>query len=515
MAEKYILVHDLGTTGNKAIIVNEKLELLASSYTEWESYYPRHGWAEQDPEIWWSAVVASTKEALAASKIDPADIAVISFSAQMMSATPVDKDGKILIDRTPYWADERSGEQANRIHDAFGGIDNYYKIHGVGWQSEYHVLVKMMWMKENMPEVYKNTYKFLQAKEVIANRLTGNFATEWGDASMCGYMDIKERKLSDDLLQAAGIDKAKIPDVLESHDIMGYVTAEAAKITGLKEGTPVAVGSGDVICSDIGAGVVNQGMAYTYIGSANWTGVFSETPSTDLRVKMNCSTCLPWPNAYHLVLITTAGGIAQQWNKDNCYCEGENYDVMTAEAGKVSAGSNGLIFLPYIRGGGAPHFDVNARGAYLGALLQHNRGHFTRALYEGIVFNIRWLYELFESVNVPIFNLEQIRAIGGGVQNDLWLQIYADVNSVPFARVTNPQQVTAVGAAIMGGVGVGIFNSYQEATQLVKIDRVFTPNAKSTPIYNELYPIYKQAYPTLKKTFDMIAAFQNKNLGGE
>jgi xylulokinase len=508
MAGQYILVHDLGTTGNKAIIVNDKLELLASGYTPFQQYYPHTNWVEQSPEEWWQAVIESTKEALESSQIDPADIAVISFSAQMMSQTPVTKDGELLVERTPIWADGRSGVQAERMHDYFGGLDKYYRIHGVGWQSEIHVINKLQWIKENQPEAYNKAYKFLQAKEFIAQRLTGNFATEWGDASMCAYMDIKERKLSEEIFHAAEIDMGKIPDVIESHDVVGYVTPEAAKLTGLKAGTPVCLGSGDVICSDVGAGVVKPGMAYTYIGSANWTGVFQEEPSTNPRVKMNCSTCLPWPNAYHLVLITAAGGIAQQWIKDNMYGPGEDYDVMTAAAAAVDPGSDGLVFLPYLRGGGAPHFDINARGAYLGALLPHTRGHFTRALYEGICFNIRWLYELFESVNVPIFSLDEIRAIGGGVQNDLWMQIYADVNSVPFARVSNPQQATAVGAAIMGGVGVGIWDGYEEAADLVAISKRFTQNPAATDRYDQLYPVYKCAYPTLKESFDKIAAYQ-------
>ncbi|MBN1487358.1 MAG: hypothetical protein JW981_06910, partial [Anaerolineae bacterium] len=298
-----------------------------------------------------------------------------------------------------------------------------------------------------------------------------------------------------------------------------HITPEAAEITGLKAGTPVCLGSGDVICSDVGAGVVKPGMAYTYIGSANWTGVFREEPSTDPSVKMNCSTCLPWPNAYHLVLITAAGGIAQQWIKDNMYGLEDAvagkvgrgiYDIMTDDAASIAPGSDGLIFLPYLRGGGAPHFDINARGAYLGAVLPHTRGHFARALYEGICYNIRWLYELFESVGVPIFNLDEIRSIGGGVLNDLWMQIYADVNGLPFARVSNPQQATAVGAAIMGGVGVGIWDSYQTAAELVDIAKRFTPNAEATQMYDELYPIYKGAYPILKGTFDKIAAYQVK-----
>jgi xylulokinase len=519
MAKNYILVHDLGTTGNKAVIVDENLELLASGYTPFKSYYPHTNWVEQSPQEWWTAVVESTQEALEKSSIDPADIAVISFSGQMMSQTPMTRDGEVLIDRTPIWADCRSGGQAERLHDAFGSRDAYYEIHGVGWQSEMHVINKLRWVKDNLSDVYQKAYKFLQAKEIIAQKLTGNFGTEWGDASMCGYMDIKARKLSPEIFAAAGIDMEKIPDVGESHDVVGHVTPEAARITGLHAGTPVCLGSGDVICSDMGAGVVKPGMAYTYIGSANWTGVFSEEPSTNPRVKMNCSTCLPWPNAYHLVMITAAGGIAQQWIKDAMYGLEDAiaeqfgstvYDVMAADASQVPPGSDGLLFLPYLRGGGAPHFDINARGAYLGALLPHTRGHMLRALYEGISLNIRWLYDLFESVGVPIFKLQEIRAIGGGVQNDAWMQIYADVNGVPFTRVTNPQQATAVGAAIMGGVGVGIWDSYQDAARLVAVDKRFCPEDEAHEKYNQLYPIYKSAYPSLKEVFDKIADYQVK-----
>jgi xylulokinase len=524
MAKKYILVHDLGTTGDKAVIVDEDLNLLASGYTPLKEYYPHTNWVEQEPEEWWTAVVESTKDAIANSGIDPADIAVISFSAQMMSQTPVDKDGNLLVKRSATWADCRSGEQAERIHKVFGGRDEYYKIHGVGWQSELHVINKLRWIKDNLPEVYEKTYKFLQPKEFIAQRLTGKFATEWGDASMCAYMDIKNRKLSEEIFKAAEVDMDKIPQVLESHDIMGYVTKEAAEITGLKEGTPVCLGSGDVICSNMGAGVAKKGMAYTYIGSANWTGVFSPVPSTDPSVKMNCSTVLPMPNAYHLVMITAAGGIAQDWAKNTLYgVEGVSaekygttvYDVMSQDASSVPAGSDGLLFLPYLRGGGAPHFDINARGAYVGALLPHTRGHLLRALYEGICYNIHWLYDLFESVDVPIFSLDEIRAIGGGVLNDLWMQIYADVNGVPFARVRNPQQCTATGAAMMGGVGVGIWDSYEEAAKLAKVEKRFVPNTENSERYSELYPVYKDLYPTLKENFDKIAAFQVKYMHEE
>lgn len=518
MEEKYILVHDLGTTGNKAIIVDKELNLLASGYTPFQSYYPQTNWVEQSPEEWWNAVIESTKGAIIKSGINPAQIAVVSFSAQMMSQTPVAKDGTLLMERIPIWADARAGEQAEVLHNYFGGIDEYYKIHGVGWASEIHVSNKLKWLKDNTREIYNKTYKFLQAKEFIAHRLTGKFATEWGDASMCGYLDIKNKTISEEIIKASQIDADKIPDIYQSHDVIGYVTEQAAGLTGLKAGTPVCLGSGDVICSDLGAGVIKQGMAYTSLGSANWTGVFSNIPSTDPKVKLNCSTCLPIPDAYHLVMITAAGGIAQQWIQDAMFQkedQDEIYKTMTKDANEVVAGSDGLLFLPYLRGGGAPHFDINSRGAYLGALLPHTRGHMLRSLYEGVCFNMRLLYDLFESINVPIFNLNEIRAIGGGVQNDLWMQIYADVNGLPFTRVNNPQQATAIGAAMIGGVGVGIWEDYYEAAQYVTTSTKFSSNSENKKMYDELYPIYKDAYPALKSVFDRISAYQTKYMHEE
>jgi xylulokinase len=518
MAGRFILVHDLGTTGNKAIIVDEELNLLASGYTPFHTYYPHTNWVEQSPEEWWKAVIESTKEALRTSSIDSSQIAAVSFSAQMMSQTPISKDGEVLLEKIPIWADARAGEQAKLLHNYFGGLDEYYRIHGVGWQSEIHISSKLRWFKDNMPEIYSKTHKFLQAKEFITFKLTGECATEWGDASMCGYLDIRKKEISKEIMKAADIDAAKIPDIHESHDVVGHVSKEAAALTGLKEGTPVCLGSGDVVCSNMGAGVIRPGMAYTYIGSANWTGVYSEEPSTDPKVKMNCSTCLPMPDAYHLVMITAAGGIAQQWIQDGMYQKEDKdsvYKMMTKDAEAIAAGSDGLIFLPYLRGGGAPHFDINARGAYLGALIPHSRGHMVRSLYEGVCFNMRWLYDLFESVNVPIFNLDEIRAIGGGVQNDLWMQIYADTNGLPFSRVTNPQQATAVGAAMIGGVGVGLWKSYEEAAKNITKSKTFTPNEANKKMYDELYPIYKDAYPTLKNIFDKISEYQIKYMHAE
>jgi len=513
MSRKYVLVNDAGTTGNKAVIVDDELNTVASEGGDYETYYPHLNWATQRiPEVY-DVVVKNTRDVIGKSGIDPKDIAVISFSNQMMTMVPVDKDGNALMDEVGIWCDMRQGEQAERLMNVLGGNDEYYRITGVGWQPELAPICKIMWCKDNAPEIYNKTYKFLQYKELVAYRWTGELATEYGDMSMNGMMDCAKREISPEIFKAADVDTSKIPDIINSHDIIGHITKEAAHETGLAEGTPVTLGSGDVICANTGAGVIKEGMAYTYIGSANWSGVFRDKPSLDPKYKMNCNTMQP-QGGYELVMITAAGGIAQDWFKDGQYMseadDSDIYDMMTADAKSVSPGADGLIFSPYLRGGGAPHFDINARGAFLGLGMTHTRAHMLRALYEGICFNMRWLYDLYEELNVPIFSLEQIRAIGGGVLNDLWMQIYADVNGIKFARLSSPQQMTAIGAAIMGGVGAGIWNSYEDATSFIKIEKTFEPDLGNTGIYNDLYPVYRSAYSNLEKLYKSLGDYAKK-----
>ena len=519
MAKKYILVNDAGTTGNKAVIVDDKLNIVASEGGDYDTYYPHLNWATQRISEVYDVVVQNTKAVIEKSKIDPKDIAVVSFSNQMMTMIPVDKEGNALMDEVGIWCDMRQDEQAKRLMSALGGNDEYYRITGVGWQPELAPICKVMWYKDNAPDIYAKTYMFLQYKELVTYRWTGRFATEYGDMSMNGMMDSAKREISPNIFKAAGVDMGKMPDILNSHDIVGHITKEAAAETGLAEGTPVALGSGDVICANTGAGVIKEGMAYTYIGSANWSGVFRDKPSLDPKYKMNCNTMQP-QGGYELVMITAAGGIAQDWFKDGFYqtedlfaskiLNADIYEKMEADTASVAPGANGLVFLPYLRGGGAPHFDIDARGAFMGLGMTHDRAHMLRALYEGICFNMRWLYDLYEELNVPIFSLDQIRAIGGGVQSDLWMQIYADVNGMPFGRLSSPQQMTAIGAAIMGGVGAGIWGSYEEATNLIKIEKTFTPDRENTAIYNDLYPIYRTAYPQLEALYKSLGEYGRK-----
>lgn len=519
MAGKYIMVHDMGTTGNKAIIVDEELNMVASECIEFQTYYPHLNWSTQKISEVYKTVVDSTRMVLAKSKVDPRDIAVISFSNQMMTMIPVDRHGEVLMDEVGIWCDMRQKEQAERLMNELGGNDEYYRITGVGWQPELAPICKVMWYKDNVPEIYNRTYKFLQYKELVAERLTGEIATEYGDMSMNGMMDSRKKEISPDIFKAAGVDSGKIPDIINSHDIVGHVTAAAAEEFGLAEGTPVTLGSGDVICANTGAGVIKSGMGYTYIGSANWSAVYSDEPVLDPRYKMNCNTIQPF-GGYNLVMITASGGIAQDWFKDGNYSTDRNllesisglsvYSKMHQDAGEIGPGAEGLLFFPYLRGGGAPHFDINARASFLGLGMTHTRAHMLRAIYEGVCFNMRWLYDLYEELGVPIYSLDRIRAIGGGVRNDLWMQIYADVNGQKFSRLKAPQQSTALGAAIMGGVGTGIWKDYEEATSKIGIEKTFEPDKNAHEVYENLYPLYRESFSSVATTFSKMAEFNEK-----
>jgi len=519
MSKEYILVHDMGTTADKAIIIDQDLNIIASETREFQSYYPHHNWTTQKISEVYENVVECTKALIRNSNVDKEDIAVISFSNQMMTMIPVDRQGEVLLDEVGIWCDMRSDEQAAELMEKLGGNDEYYKITGVGWQPELSPIAKVMWYKDNLPEVYKKTYKFLQYKELIVERLTGEIATEYGDMSMNGMLNAKTKEFSDRIFEAADVDRGKMPRIMNSHDIVGRVTHQAAEIFGLQEGTPVTLGSGDVICANTGAGVIKEGIAYTYIGSANWSAVYSEEPVLDPKYKMNCNTMQP-SGGYNLVMITAAGGIAQDWFKDGAYQTELNlmekildmpvYEKMQNDAGEVPPGAEGLLFLPYLRGGGAPHFDMNARGAFIGLGMTHDKAHMLRAVYEGVCFNKRWLYDLYKELGKDIYQLKEIRAIGGGVLNKLWMQIYADVNNQNFASLKSPQQSTALGAAVMGGVGVGIWDSYQQAAEKIKVDKSYSPHSEAVKIYDELYPIYRKSYAKLSSAFTELSEFNQK-----
>jgi len=508
----YILAHDVGTTGNKAALFDKKGVMVASAYYPYPTHYVKPTWVEQSPEDWWRAVCDSTKEVLEKAKIFPQEIATVSFSGQMMGALPVDKSGNHLRKRAIIWADSRAHKQAKEILKKIG-FERFYKITAAGQVLETYSIAKILWQKENEQEIFKKTYKFLQAKDYIICRLTGNFVTDFTDASNSGLLDVKNRQWSDELLEVIGVGIEKLPKIYESVDIAGKIMPESAREIGLLSGTPVTVGAGDMICATTGAGVLEKETCYIYIGSAGWVGVYTEKPLFDLKTRL-LTLCHAVSGIYASHHTMYSGGICYQWVKD-VICQKEKdaavqaeidvYELLNYKASLVPPGSGGLIFLPYMRGGGAPYHNPDARGAFIGLNLAHKRENIVKAVLEGVALNLRILLENIMAKGIQI---KEIRFIGGGARGNLWRQIIADVIGKEVLATTLSQEANSLGAAIIGGVGIGIFNNFKEAKKLVTIKEVSKPDLQAHKMYNEVYPIFKESYFNLADVFSKIASFQ-------
>jgi len=505
MTVKYILAHDIGTTGNKASLYQLDGQLVKSHYYPYQTYYPQPSFVEQNPDDWWQAFITSTQEVISEAKVSPDQIMGLSFSGQMMAGIPVDREGKILQKPVILWADFRSVKQAEEITNKIGW-ESFYHTTGAGMEIPLYPIAKILWIKENLPEVYENTYKFLGVKDVIVQRLTGRFVTDLSDASNTGMLDIHKRAWAEDMVREVGIDLNKLSDeILPSHTVVGNITKQAAELMNLKEGTPVILGGGDVSCAALGAGVIEKGYAYNYIGSASWLAVATPQPIIDDDMRP-FTLCHVVPDQYVGQLAMFTAGVAFEWFRDQvCYLEKSNaeksgddaYDLMTKAAAKSVPGSNGLIFLPNMRPGGAPHHNLEDRGAIVGLTLDHNRNDLLRAVIEGITYNIRLMSEVMEKqVGTPF---KELRMIGGGSKSALWREIEANILNKKIQTLTAQQEANSLGATIIAGVGLGIFSDFAEGVNAyIKTTEAIEPSEEIAEVYERLFPHFNEAYSSLR-----------------
>ncbi len=503
----YILSHDLGTTGDKATLVDEKGNILAVSFAGYNTYYPKTGWVEQDAEDYWKAFCKTTRDIIARANIKPESIAVVSFSGQMMAALPVDENFNPLR-RSIIWADMRSGKQVEDMLEKIE-FERVYRITGHRPAASYSAS-KILWIKENEPEIYSTTYKFLHAKDFIVLRLTSNFFTDYSDASGMNLLDINSLKWSEEMLEITGIDKNKLPDIVESTSVAGKVREEVSGECGLKTGTPVVIGGGDGACATAGAGVVKRGDSYIYLGTSTWMGITDTRPLLDPEFR-TFTFCHFKKGLYFAAGTMQTGGGAYGWFK-NVMCEKEQedsnnkdidvYEILNNKAAEVEAGSDGLIFLPYLMGERTPLWDSNARGAFIGITIRHRKEHFIRAILEGVAYNMRSIVEIFRELGAKT---EIIRIIGGGAKSELWRKILSDVINTKIGRLNLIEEATSFGAAIAGGVGVGIYDSIEEGAKIIKITDIVKPDEESVKRYNLYYEEFLNSYPALKEIFHRLS----------
>ncbi|MCL2703180.1 MAG: FGGY-family carbohydrate kinase [Defluviitaleaceae bacterium] len=503
---QYILAHDLGTSGNKATLYALDGTLKGSLVCDYPIYYPFSGAVEQNADDWWRAVCDSTKQLLEQTGISAPEVACACFSAQMMGCLIVDKNN-VPLRPMLIWADTRSSVQEKYMTER-AGMENGYKITGHRLSASYSA-AKLLWIRDNEPELYAKAAKMLHAKEYIIYKLTGEIVTEYSDASGTNLLDINKKEWSQELLSAFGIPRSLLPDIYPSAHIAGKVTAEAARLCGLPEGTPVVIGGGDGSCACVGAGVVKAGKVYNVVGSSSWISTASEKPVFDPEMRTF--------NWFHLddSLYTPCGtmqaaGYSYAWFRD-ALCGEQGYAGFVAGVSAyklidklveyTEPGANGLLFLPYLLGERSPLWDHNARGAFVGLGITSGKGDMARAILEGVGFNLKTILNILEKDSPA----DEIVMIGAGVKGDVWLQILSNIWQKPLLVPAYLEEATSMGAAICGGVGIGAYKDFSVAETLNKPVRRIEPDKSTADIYKKLYKIFRDTYVQLKPIYQSLA----------
>ena len=512
MSRDLVLAHDLGTTGNKATLVRVDGCLVGSAFHGYDTFYPAIGWAEQDPEDWWAAFQLTTARLMRESGADPARVAAVSFSGQMMGCLPVDRAGTPLR-RSIIWADQRGLKEAALLAERVGE-ERVYAITGHRISPTYS-LEKLLWVRTHEPDVFKRTHRVLHAKDFLRLRLTGTAETDYSDASGMNLFDLGRKDWSDEILSAVGLGREILPEVGPSTKVVGEIDRKSAEGLGLRAGTPVVMGGGDGPCAAVGAGVVAEGSAYNYIGSSSWIALAARTPVLDPDRR----TFTFWHLDPDMVMPTgtmQSAGASYQWMRNQLcgleVAEAERqgvsaYELMNRQAASVPAGCRGLLFLPYLMGERSPHWNPAARGVFLGLTLTHGRADMIRAVLEGVSFNLRIILDAFlrQGVRVPT-----IRVIGGGAKGALWCQILADIMNRPIERLALLEEATALGAAIAGGVGAGVFRDFGVARSIVKVAETYHPQPAVRDVYERQYEAFQEAYRALVPIYARLQALTGK-----
>jgi len=502
----YILAHDLGTTGNKATLFDSDGRMVGSTFSGYEVSHPQPTWAEEDPADWWRAVVDTTRQLLAEAGVAGKDVAVIAFSGQMMGCLPVDKAGRPLRNCI-IWADQRGVAQAARLAERVGE-ERVYRITGHRISPTYSAS-KIMWLRDNEPDVFAQTHKFLHVKDYVAHRMTGAYVTDRSDAAGMNLYHLEAGVWSDEILQAIELDPRLLPEIHDSTDVIGELTREAAAELGLAAGTPVVIGGGDGASAAVGATAVAEGPAYNYIGSSSWISFAAPRPIYD-RGRRIFNWAHMVPGMFLPCGTMQAAGGSYQWlRRQVCWTEEEEaagrgedvYDIMNRRAAESVPGAHGLLFLPYLQGERSPHWNPKARGGFVGLQVTHTRADLIRATLEGITMNLRTILQSFLDANAQI---DEVIVIGGGAKGELWRQLLADIFGRPVLRPRLLAEATSLGAAVCGGVGVGLFRDFSVINQLVEILDRHLPDPQAQALYDRLYPTFLAAYDALVPVFDQL-----------
>lgn len=504
---KYVIGIDLGTSGTKTVLFDENGKVIASNMVEYPMYQPKNGWAEQAPADWWNAAVVTTKSVITESGVSNEDIVGVGISGQMHGLVMLDKDNEV-IRNSIIWCDQRTAAECEDIENAVGKtrlIEITANPALTGFTAS-----KILWVRKNEPENYAKCAHIMLPKDYVGFMLTGNYATDVSDASGMQLLDIKNRCWSDEVLEKLGIDKAMLGTVHESPDVAGYITEKAALLTGLKVGTPVVAGAGDNAAAAVGTGTVNDGDAFTTIGTSGVVFAHTKEMSIDMSGRVH-TFCCAVPNEWHVMGVTQGAGLSLKWFKEQ-FCQdiidktlangGNPYALMDDEAEKSGIGARKLLFMPYLMGERTPHLDPDARGGFIGLSAIHNRYDMIRAVMEGVSYSLKDCLGVLSEMGVTP---KKMLACGGGAKSDLWRGMLADIYGMPISIIESSEG-PALGVAILALVGAGVYSDVKTAcAKIVKLKQTQEANTENTEKYLAVYNIYKTLYNHLKEDFKNLA----------
>ncbi len=494
-----VLAIDAGTTGVRSMFLDKSGRVHGKAYSEYESTYPSPSWVEQDAESWWLKTCETIKIALTTAGINPKNVVSVSVTNQRETTVPIDTNGTPLR-KAIVWQDRRTIPQCEWITKQLSE-DEIYSITGLT-VDPYFSAPKILWIMKNEPSVYEKAHKFLLVHDYLIYRLSDQLITDFSNASRTMLFDIRRGIWSDRILDAFEIAREKLPTPVEPGLQVGEITARASKETGLSEGTPVVAGGGDQQCAALGVGVVREGMLKSTTGTGTFMLAHSRTVRLDPGRRVLCSRHVV-PNAFVVEASMFTTGSALKWFRDNLGVEEkaiasekgvDPYEIITEEASRIPAGSEGVIHIPHFVGAGAPNWNPHSRGIFAGLALGHTRAHIIRSILEGVSYEIRTNVEVMQELGLPS---REFRVTGGAARSETWMQIQANILRKPVIR-TQMEEATAIGAAILAFKGVGIFKSVaQAAEEMVKTLPPLIPTKETLEVYQKGYKKFKELYSAI------------------
>ena len=487
---------DVGTGGSRALVIDEGGRVVASATAEHAPFAsPRTGWAEQDARDWWRASREAVRAVLSSGGVHAEEIACVGLTGQMHGAVLLDEADEPLRPSI-IWCDVRTHEQCRALTEQIGaerliGLVSNPALEGF-------TLPKMLWVREREPEVWARVRSVILPKDYVRLRLTGEKATDVADASGTLLFDVSHRKWSDEMLALTGLDAGLLPEVFESSEVTGRVSAEGAEATGLREGTPVVAGAGDQAAGAVGMGIVRPGAVSATIGTSGVVFAATDRPALDVGGRVH-TFCHALPGRWHVMGVTQGAGLSLRWFRDNFGAGKDDgrdpYERLMEEAAAAPPGSDGALWAPYLMGERTPHLDPHARAALVGLTASHTRAHVVRAILEGVAFSLRDTFEIFSEMGVPV---ESVRLGGGGARAPLWRQIQADVYGRE-VELVEAEEGAAYGAALLAGVGAGAWNSADEACGVaVRVRERVAPDPEAARLMDERYKAFRAIYPALR-----------------